>query len=569
MADAGLIAQLAVALLAALVGAVIAARLGQSVILGYIVAGIAVGPFTPGFVGDAETVNALADVGIVLLMFAIGVQFSVRQLLAAGTVATLGSTAQVLLTIAVGSAVGIALGWQPLEALFFGAVVSNSSSTILSKVLGERGELDSPQGNLALAWSAVQDLGTVALIVVLSALADGSDGAFLPGLAWEVGRAGLFLVLLIPIGLRVLPWLFDRVAGLRNREVFVLAVGAVALGLAVAASWFGLSLALGAFVAGVVVGESDLSHQILGEILPLRDIFAGLFFVSVGMLVDPGFVVRELPLLLVVLALIVPIKGAICAGLAMLLRTPPATAVLAGAALAQSAEFSFLLARLGSDLGVVSPTVFSLMLSGAAASIILAPSVYAGARPLAGDAARRWPGGGPAAETDQGLSGHAVICGYGRVGRVVGAVLRGRAPFVVIEEDPRIVQGLREEGIPVIQGNAALRAVAERAHLDRARVLVVALPDPVNVRLVVDHARAVAPDLDIVVRTHSEDERRFLQARGVDEVVLGEWELALEMTRHALQGVGVDDRDTEATIQALRRNGLVGPAVPARERGRA
>jgi CPA2 family monovalent cation:H+ antiporter-2 len=467
----------------------------------------------------------------------------------------------VLATIAIGYAVGAALGWQPLEALFFGAVISNSSSTILSKVLGERGEMDSPQGRLALAWSSVQDLGTVILIVVLSALA--TDGASLwPQLLWEAGKAMLFLALLVPIGLRVLPWFFERVAGLRNRELFVLAVGVVALGLAYTASLFGLSLALGAFVAGVVVGESDLSHQILGEVLPLRDIFAGLFFVSVGMLVDPRFVATHIPLLLITVALIVPVKGLLCAGLAALLGTRTRTAVLAGAALAQSAEFSFLLARVGNDLGVVSPTVFSLMLSGAAVSIVLAPSVYGGAQALAD----RLPQ--PAVEADPAdrmpapaLRGHAVICGYGRVGEVVGSMLRGRAPFVVIEEDPRIVAHLREAGAEVIQGNAALSVVLERAELRSARVLVVAIPDPVTARQVVDQARALAPDLDVVVRTHSEIERQYLLDRGVSEVVLGEWELALELTRHALLAVGLSPGEIEATIQTKRRRGLDG-ALP-------
>jgi CPA2 family monovalent cation:H+ antiporter-2 len=564
VADAGLIADLAVALLVALVGAVLAARLGQSVILGYILAGVAIGPFTPGFVGDHATVEALAAIGIILLLFSIGVQFSLRELVEAGKVALFGSTAQVLLTIAIGYLAGIALGWQPLEALFFGAVVSNSSSTIISKVLGDRGELDSPQGKLSIAWSSLQDLGTVALIVILSALARGGD-SLVTDLVWEVGKAGAFLLLLIPIGLRILPWFFERVASLRNREVFVLAVGAVALGLAYTASFFGLSLALGAFVAGVVVGESDLSHQILGDVLPLRDIFAGLFFVSVGMLVDPAFVVSHLPVLLVTVALIVPVKGALCMVLAGLLGTRTRVAVLAGAALAQSAEFSFLLAHAGNALGVVSPTVFSLMLSGAAGSILLAPAVYGAAHPLAALLDRRLPALAQATglaqqEPDRDLHGHAVICGYGRVGRVLGSVLGGRCPYIVIEEDPRIVAELRAKRIPVIQGNAAVPAIIARADLARARVLVVAIPDPVAARQIVDQALAAAPGLDIVVRTHSERERQFLQGRGVREVVLGEWELALEMIRHTLQGFGLAAAETETIIQNLRRDGLPGSA---------
>jgi len=572
--NSDLLVNLVVALVAALGGAVVAARLGQSVILGYILAGIAIGPYTPGFVGDPATVEALAEIGIILLMFAIGIQFSLGDLLRAGTVATVGSTLQVLATIGIGAAVGGAFGWDLLEALFFGAVISNSSSTVLSKVLGERGELDTPAGKLALAWSTVQDLGTVILIVLLTALATGGD-TLLRDLVREVGKAALFLALLVPVGLRVLPWLFARVAALRNREVFVLTVAVVALGVAFAASFFGLSLALGAFVAGVVVGESDLSHLILGEVLPLRDIFAGLFFVSVGMLVDPGFVARNLPLLLVTLVLIVLVKGGLVAILGWLLGTPTRAAVLTGAILAQSAEFSFLLANVGRDVGAVSPTVFSLMLAGAAASIVLVPGVYRAAQPLAATLADRRPSWRAAAvlpepTADPTPSGHAVICGYGRVGHVVGQVLGRRFAVVAIEEDPRIVERLRRQGLKAVLGNAAVPAVLEQANPGRARVLIVALPDPVATRQIVDYARERYPRLDVVVRTHSEAERRFLVARGVNEVVLGEWELALEITRHALQRFGVGTLETQEVISRLRLQAAPEPtASPRDDRHRA
>jgi CPA2 family monovalent cation:H+ antiporter-2 len=568
-----LLVNLVVALAAALVGALIAARLGQSVILGYILAGVAIGPYTPGFVGDRTTVEALAEIGVILLMFAIGVQFSLRDLLRSGRAAMVGSTVQVLATIGLGALVGVTFGWEPIEALFFGAVISNSSSTVLSKVLGDRGEMNTPPGRLALAWSTMQDLGTVVLIVLLSALATDSD-ALLLDLAREVGKALLFLVLLIPVGLRALPWLFAKVAALRSREVFVMTVAVVALGLSYGASFFGLSLALGAFVAGVVVSESDLSHQILGEVLPLRDIFAGLFFVSVGMLVDPGFVARNLPLLLLTLLLIVAIKGGIVAALAWWLSTPTRAAVLTGALLAQSAEFSFLLARVGEDVDAVSPTVFSLMLAGAAASIVLAPGVYVGAKPLAAALGDRRPAlrsvavlDPPAA--DPAPSGHAIICGYGRVGSVVGQAIGRRFRFVAIEEDPRVVELLRRQEVRVVQGNAAIPMVLEQANPARASVLVVALPDPVATRQIVDYVRERYPRLDVVVRTHSAAERRLLIERGVEEVVLGEWELALEMTRHTLRRFGVGTLEAQELIQRLRRQVGTEPAPGGRRAGQA
>jgi CPA2 family monovalent cation:H+ antiporter-2 len=290
----------------------------------------------------------------------------------------------------------------------------------LSKVTEEHGDGDSEHGRIALAWSTVQDLATIALVVILSAIAGTGAGS---NLLVGAGKAGLFLAVLIPLGLVVLPRLFERVVALQNREVFVLLVAAVALGIAYASSCFGVSLALGAFVAGIVVGESDLSHQILGAILPLRDIFAALFFVSVGMLMDPAFVARHWPLVLLTVALIVHAKGALVAGLVALFRSPARTALFAGVLLAQAGEFSFLLARLDADLRAVSSAVFSLMLAGAVVSIVLAPALYRAAAPLTAWVERRRPS--PAALDDpnvraaQGLRGHAVICGYARVGRVL------------------------------------------------------------------------------------------------------------------------------------------------------
>jgi CPA2 family monovalent cation:H+ antiporter-2 len=557
MGDADLFVNLVIAMVAALAGAIVAARLGQSIILGYILAGIAISPLTPGVEGDVATVEELANIGIVLLLFAIGVQFSLSDLLSAGRVAVLGAGVQVVIMIGIGFAAGLAIGWDPMEALFFGAVLSNSSSTVLSKVLGERGEMDTPQGGLALAWSTVQDLSTIILIVVLSALATDSDRLALD-LLIEVGKAGLFLALLVPVGLRVLPWLFERVAELRNREIFVLTVGAVALGLAWTSTLFGLSLALGAFVVGVVVSESDLSHQILGEVLPLRDIFAGLFFVSVGMLVDPGFIFANLPLLLLTSVLIVLVKGPLSAAIAWVMGTPTRTAVLAGAALAQCAEFSFLLARVGRDVGAISSTGYSLMLAGSAVSIMMLPTTYRLAIPVADALQARRPAyrldsvATPGGEVAPRLRGHAVICGYGRVGAVIGHVLRRRFTVVAIEEDVRVVRALRAQEMPVVRGNAAMPAVLRQARLERARALVVAVPDPLVTRQVVDIARAMNPRLRIIARTHSEAERQWLLGRGVDSVILGEWELALEMALHALRGFGVGSIEAEAIVQRLR-----------------
>jgi monovalent cation:H+ antiporter-2, CPA2 family len=558
--EAGLLVNLVLALGAGLAGSLIALRLRQSVILGYIVAGIAIGPFTPGLVGDLATVQALAEIGIIFLMFAIGVQVSLSQLARVGRIAAFGGLAQVAVLVGLGYLVGIWLGWPPLEALFFGAVVSNSSSTVISKMLGEQGEVDSEHGRTALAWSSIQDLTTVLFIVLVSALGTGGDFDLVE-LAWAVGMALLFLLLLVPIGLRALPFLFDRVAAFRSREVFILTVTAVALGTAYIASLFGISLALGAFIAGVVVSESDLSHQILGEIAPLRDLFAGLFFVSVGMLVNPFFVAGAWPLVLAALVLIVLVKGAVAALLTFAGRRSVRTALLVGVALGQSAEFSFLLASLGLALGAITADTFSLLLAAAAVSIVLAPNLYAVASGRARWLEERllplgWEDPEQEGAARRQLRGHVVICGYGRVGSTIGAALNQlNFPFVVIDEDPRKVRRLRTQGQMAFLGNAARPNLLERADIERARVLVVAMPDPLAARQIVDYAKQRNPRIDIVVRTHSGREREALQQQGVDEAVLGELELALEMTRHTIRRFGLSSTEAQAIISGLRRRG--------------
>lgn len=554
MHTSGLFANLVLALAAAFLGAVVAARLRQSLLLGYIVAGVAIGPYTPGFVADQQAVAALAEIGIIFLLFTVGLDLSLRDLLQTGRAAIGGGLAQVVLTIGVGYGAGLAFGWQPVEALFFGAAIAMSSSAVIGKLLAERGQSDAEHGRLAFAWSMVQDLATIVLVVVLSALAQGGS-TLGPEVAWALVKALAFLAVLIPVGLFVLPRLLERVALLRNREVFILAIGAVVLGAAYVSSLFGVSVALGAFVAGVVIGESDLSHQILGEIQPLRDVFSGLFFVSVGMLVDPAFVVQQAPLVLTTLVLIVALKGGLVAGLARLAGVAAPTALLAGALLAPSAEFSFLLATVGAGLGAVGTMAFNAMLAGAALSTILAPALLAAVSPLARrlgrPAATELELPPPVVERRRGR--HAIICGYGRVGRVIAEALDRRGlRYVVIEQDPRIVRSLRERGVTALVGNAENAVLLEAAGLDTALVLVVAMSDALAARRIVEQARQLRPDLDIVVRTHSLRELVTLRRYGANEAVLGELELAFEMTRHTLRRFGVSAMETVATVNGLR-----------------
>lgn len=545
------------ALGAAFIGAIIAVRFQQSVVIGFILAGIIIGPYTPGIVGDAHAVDALANIGIILLLFAIGVQFSVPDLLQVGRVAILGGLAQVVILIGIGYAIGIALGWGSLEAFAFGAVVSNSSSTVLGKVLGDRGELSTIQGRVGLAWSTVQDLSTIALIVILTALA--SDGGnLLLDMGWALVKAGAFFALLIPIGSKLLPWMFERLAMLQNREVFLMAVALLAMGTGYAASFFGLSVAIGAFLAGVIVSESDHSHHILGEIVPIRDIFAGLFFVSVGMLADPEFIIESFPLVLVGAFTIILIKGLVVTGISMLFEYPLRASLLIGVTLAQSAEFSFLLARVGVDLGVISARVFNLLLAAIVISIILSPTLHrvmnAVTLPLERRLQKkRFAPANSHAPPPPDFTGHTIICGYGRVGSRIGAMLQKFGfPFVAIDNNIHVASQLQDFNSRIYYSSIDNPAVLDRAGLATARLLVLAVPDVIAARRAIDYARQVNPNITIVARSHSDAERMALVEQGVDEAVMGELELALEMTRFALTELGINPEEAHAVIDRLR-----------------
>jgi CPA2 family monovalent cation:H+ antiporter-2 len=549
-----LLVALTTTLIAAAIGGAVAVRLRQSAVVGYIVAGVAIGPQTPGFVADLEVVNALADLGVIFLMFSIGISISFHEIRRVGTLVAVGGTVQVAGSIALGWLVGMALGWSSLEALFLGAFTSISSTAIAGRILSERAETESDHGVITIGWLAVQDLLTIVLIVLLTSLA-GSGGP--EEILFAVGKALLFIALVLPIGSRVVPRLFELLASFRRRELFTLGVVALTLGTAAVGSLFGISLALGAFLAGTLIADSDLSHQVMGEAVPFRDVFAGLFFVSIGMLVNPGLLVVSLPVVLVLLALIGPVKAAIVTLIGIVFRYPVRTSALAGILLAQSAEFSFVLARIGAANGVLSEDHFGLLLSSAALTIILAPAAYQRGRPLVERLDRRLSADDAPPEVPADRSANrrvAVILGYGRVGRLVGAALQRRGfAFMVVDENAPAVREAREAGMQAVQGNVENRVVMDRVPLDRATVLVVAIPDPISTRYVVDAVRREHPRLPIVARTHSQSERAVLRQLGATVVVVGEVELALEMTRFTLRQFGVSGPELISLIEGLRR----------------
>lgn len=545
--ETSLLVDLSIALAAALAGGWIATRLGFSSIIGYVAAGLVISPFTPGFSGDLERLRRLADVGVVLLLFAIGVQFSVSDLLRAGWKVAVGASAQVAAVIGISVGAGTALGFPVETALYAGAAASISSSVVIVKLLERDGDLASAHGRTALAWSIVQDLWGILLIVLLGSDAEGE------ALARDLSLVALatvaFVVGALAFGVRVVPFLMARVAEERSRELFVIAVAALAIGTALMSEWVGLSIALGAFVAGLVVSESDLSHRVLGDLLPTRDVFAVLFFVAAGMLLDPAVLLDEWALVLFIAAVIVFVKTVV-AGAILALFTRPHTALLTAAALVPVAEYAFLIAAAGLDSDRISEDAFGAIIAAAAISIVastlaLSAARYALMRPRGEGAAEPPPR--PAY-----LGRNAVVCGFGEVGRIVASIVSPRFSTIVVEDDARAAREARERGFTVIEGSLAAVATVDRMELENARLLVIAVDDAFAARLLAERARVRNPHMDIISRAANTGEARNLVRAGVDRPVVAEREAAFELARHALERFGIASQQSLRIVQMAR-----------------
>ncbi|MHB9090568.1 MAG: cation:proton antiporter, partial [Chloroflexota bacterium] len=557
MEQLGLVVDLSLALGGALIAGLIAHRLGQPAVLGYLAAGIAVGPYSP--IGlDPSRVEEMAGLGILLLMFTLGIQFSLNDLRRVRNVAVYGGALQMIVTMAFGTGLGLAFGFTTLAALFFGALIALSSTVVVMKVLMERGELDAAHGRVMLGMCLVQDLSLVPLMVVLPALAGPLES--LPaqvGLA--AGKAALVLLLVFLPGTRLLRRLLYRVAATRSRELFLITVVFMAAGMAAIVSLAGLSLALGAFLAGLVISESQYSHQTLGDVIPLRDLFSVLFFVSIGMLVNPAFIAGHALMLLLAVAAIVLGKFVVVAALVRAFAYPARTAVYAGLGMIQIGEFSFVLAELGVNQGILPEEVFSLTITAALVTIVLTPLALQAAEPILGVLrpllGRQGPEGtrATAATAASPLSGHAVILGYGEVGQMISRVLAARGfPQLIIDHDPRLVSLARTRGLACLYGDAANEHVLAQTNLPRARVLAVALPDPIAAQLAIAAAKRLNPRVDIVVRAPGPGALRLLRDSGAREVINPALEVSLEMARHALQRFGVSNIESLAVINRLR-----------------
>ena len=535
-----LITTLAAAFALALLLGFVAARLKLPALVGYLLAGIVIGPATPGFVADAAIAGQLAEIGVMLLMFGVGLHFSLPELLAVRRIALPGAVVQLAVATALGTAVATAWGWPLAGALVFGLALSVASTVVLLKALERQGVLESVNGRIAVGWLIVEDLAMVLVLVLLPALAGAlgtapADG----GPLWLVlGRTllavAVFIALMLAVGRRLFPWLLWQVARTGSRELFTLCVVAAAVGIAYgAAVLFGVSFALGAFFAGMVLRESQFSHRAAEESLPLRDAFAVLFFVSVGMLFEPRVLLDEPLKVLAVVAIIVVGKSLAAALLVLLLRWPLNTALTVSASLAQIGEFSFILAGLGVALGLLPPEGQSLVLAGALISIALNPILFSAIGPLE---RRDDPLAELPASTDRRyLSRQVVLVGYGRVGRGIAAALKEAGiAFVVAEENRELVERLREEGQAAVLGSAVEPATLIQAHVAEARMLVIAVPQTLEVRRMVETARALNPGIEVVVRSHSEAEAALLEREHGSLVFVGERELARAMTQHVL-----------------------------------
>ena len=595
--DTPLIATIVVGIGLAFVFGLIAQRLRLSPLVGYLLAGVFVGPFTPGFVADQHLATELSEIGVILLMFGVGLHFSLKDLLSVRAIAVPGAVVQMAAATAMGLGLGTLMGWTVPASLVFGLALSVASTVVLLRAMQERRLIETERGRIAVGWLIVEDLAMVMALVLLPALASvisGGDelvrsdpiaarfGLGLPGLiGLTLAKVAAFVAFMLVVGRRVIPWLLHYVAHTGSRELFRLAVLAIALGVAFgAAKLFGVSLALGAFFAGMVLSESELSHRAAEESLPLRDAFAVLFFVSVGMLFDPFSIVRDPLPLLATLFIIIVGKSIVAYLIVRMFRHPVGTALTIAASLAQIGEFSFILASLGTRLDLLPDEASDLILAGAILSIMLNPLIFAvldrlrprleprveryapaatgaAAAPPAspGDApkpVKPAPSTGkveaaaneasdePRLRTD--LAGHTILVGYGRVGSLVGAALKdGGTPFLVIEDADKAVTRIRDSAVEVIVGNAASPDVLAAANLSGARRLVVAIPNAFEAGQVVGQARTASVAIEIIARAHSDAEVEYLTDLGANTVIMGEREIA----RGMIEQLGPDHPSVE------------------------
>jgi CPA2 family monovalent cation:H+ antiporter-2 len=576
MENIELLLDLALTMAAALVGGFLAHRLRQPVILGYLIAGIAIGPYTPGFVTNVERVQVLANFGVALLMFALGVEFSLEALQRVRRVAVQGGILQIVLAIVVGTLLGLVEGYSLTSAIFVGGIISIASSILMLKLLSARDELESVQGRIAIGTSIVQDISMVPLIVILPALAVGMGPELLGAASFALLRGGGFLALAYVVGTRIVPPVLERIARAGSRELFILSIVAIAAGMAVLGQFAGVSFALGAFVGGLVVSQSDYSSNVLDEVIPIRDVFASLFFVSVGMLMNPAFVLSHtLEISILVLGILLG-KFAIALGVVRLFGYPLEVDIRTGLLLAQIGEFSFVLAGVGRLSGVINEQQYSVVLAAALVTLMLNPVLVNNSDRIVGlvervvPVVRRvvpWLTERPSQEAERAtasheteeqtlanLRRHVVVCGFGRVGQEIARALDRRGfHFLVIDFNPLRVADARRAGYPAILADATNPAALARVNVKQARMVAVTLPDLPSAEQAVRAIRSVSTRPRIIVRTNEARNIDYLKKAGAHEVIQPEFEAGLEMVRQALRTFGVSALETQGMLAGRRQ----------------
>ncbi|HSD17013.1 MAG TPA: YbaL family putative K(+) efflux transporter [Thermomonas sp.] len=537
-----LIALLCVGFVMAFALGMLAQRLKLSPLVGYLLAGVIVGPFTPGFIADQTLAPQLAEVGVILLMFGVGLHFSLRDLLAVKNIAIPGALVQIAFVTAIGAGFGLMLGWEPIGAIVFGLALSVASTVVVMRAMEERRLLDTRRGRIAIGWLVVEDLAMVLALVLLPAMA-GALGAgeqvgtagILGALAWTLLKVAAFVAFMLIVGRRLIPRILEHVAGLGSRELFTLCVLAIALGVAFgAAALFDVSFALGAFFAGMLLNESELSHKAAADSLPMRDAFAVLFFVSVGMLFNPSILIEQPMLVVATVAIIVLGNAVVGFTVVRLFKLPVLTGLTIAASLSQIGEFSFILAGLGLSQKLLPQQGHDLILAGALLSIIANPLLFAW---LDRWQRRQVPGAAAVtqvlatnSEVPEDIGGHAIVIGYGRVGRELARLLRERGvPLVLVESDPDRVDQARANGLVTVRGNAASGSILKAARPDTAQLAILAMPQALEAGEITARLKSINPEISVLARAHSEAEVKHLLDHGADAAVLAERELAYSL----------------------------------------
>ena len=561
MEESSAVASLAILLMAALVGGMIAHRLRQPIILGYLVIGAAIGPHALGWVSDRGLVQSVATIGVALLMFTLGLEVSVTQLRQVGRVGLWGGVAQIALTAAAGLLVGLyGFGWTLAQSAVFGMGISLSSTMVCLKILMDRGEVDSAHGRIMVAILILQDISVVVLVLLESMLgASGQSPLWL--LALAIGKAVVFVALAIAAGLWVVPWLLGNVGGVRTRELFLLTVVVLCLAAALGTSVLGLSVVFGAFIVGLVLRESRFASQVLAEVTPLRDVFATLFFVSLGMLLDLRFVADHWGLLLITVGAVAAIKIGVVSGVVRLFGYNARIAVFSGFGLFQIGEFSFVLAQTGMNMDIVTEDFYSLIVTSAIITMLLTPLSLAvvswlhhktplSALPLLLNGSAK---GADSLPESLQSSDTVLVAGYGRVGQNVARALRdARVPCVVIDIDPEITYKSRCDRVPSIYGDASNMHVLSSLDMKKVKALVVTYPDPLAVSATVQAALKLNPKLRIVARVHRQEDVSRIQRLGAVEVVSPEYEASVELVKRILSAEGWQQNDIASVIDKLR-----------------